>query len=123
VHFGGRFSHALGKAALLEPDAGTIFGLWERQVVTPRTARADQHAVAERALQAVHERVGPTAYARVDLVDGDDGGPVVMEVELVEPSLFLDLAPGAAERLADAVRAWLREPRPARPPAARGGTG
>jgi glutathione synthase/RimK-type ligase-like ATP-grasp enzyme len=123
VHFGGGFSHALGKDALLEPDAGTIFGLWERQVVTPRSARADQHAVAERALRAVHERVGPTAYARVDLVDGDDGHPVVMEVELVEPSLFLDLAPGAAERLADVLRGRLTEADRAPPPAARPGTG
>lgn len=123
VHFGGRFSHALGKAALLEPDAGTIFGLWERQVVTPRTARADQHTVAERALRAVHRCAGPTVYARVDLVDGDDGRPVVMEVELVEPSLFLDLTPGAANRLADALRAWLKEPNPAPRPVARRGTG
>ncbi len=123
VHFGGRFSHALGKAALLEPDAGTIFGLWERQVVRPRTARPDQHALAEGALRAIHARVGPTAYARVDLVDGDDGRPVVMEVELVEPSLFLDLAPGAAERLADTLRGWLRAAHPAPPSAARPGTG
>ena len=60
VFFGGRFSHARrASRALLEPDAGTIFGLWERQVVTPRAARPDQHAVAEGALRAVHERVGP----------------------------------------------------------------
>jgi hypothetical protein len=123
VHFGGRFSHALVKAALLAPDAGTIFGLWERQVVTPRTPRADQHAVAEFALRAVHDLVGPAAYARVDLVDGDDGRPVVMEVELVEPSLFLDLAPGAAVRLAEALRGWLTEADRAPPPAARPGTG
>jgi hypothetical protein len=41
----------------------------------------------------------------VDVVDGDDGRPVVMEVELVEPQLFLGIAsPGAADRFADALR-------------------
>jgi hypothetical protein len=80
-------------------------------------------AFAAAGTHAVHARVGHTAYARVDLVDGDDGRPIVMEVELVEPSLFLDLAPGAAERLADTLRARLREPHPAPPPAARRGTG
>jgi hypothetical protein len=70
-------------------------------VIAPRTPRADQRALAERALRLVHERFGRTAYARVDLVDGEDGTPVVIELELVEPSLFLDLAPGSAARLAE----------------------
>jgi hypothetical protein len=100
VFFGDRFSHAVAKQGLLEADVGPIFGLWERQVIAPRTARADQHAIAERALRVVRERVGRTAYARVDLVDGGDGRPVVIELELIEPSLFLDLAPEAAGRLA-----------------------
>ncbi len=46
----------------------------------------------------------PVAFARVDIVDGRDGRPVVMEVELIEPTLFLDLAPDAAARLAAVLR-------------------
>jgi glutathione synthase/RimK-type ligase-like ATP-grasp enzyme len=104
IFFGDRFSHAIAKQGLLEADVGPIFGLWERQVISPRTARPDQHGLAERALRVVHERLGRTAYARVDLVDGDDGRPVVIELELIEPSLFLDLAPAGAPRLADELR-------------------
>jgi glutathione synthase/RimK-type ligase-like ATP-grasp enzyme len=104
IFLGGRCSHAVAKRGLLEPDVGTIFGLWERQVISPATARADQRAVAERTLRAVHDRFGPTAYARVDLVDDDDGAPMVLELELIEPSLFLDRAPDAAERFAQALR-------------------
>ena len=50
----------------------------------------------------------PTAlsYARVDLVNEDD--PVVMELELIEPQLFLGYEPDAAGRLADHVLALLR---------------
>jgi glutathione synthase/RimK-type ligase-like ATP-grasp enzyme len=43
------------------------------------------------------------AYARVDLLRDGRGRPVVAELELVEPQLFLRHAPGAAERLADAI--------------------
>lgn len=42
-------------------------------------------------------------YARIDLVTDDAGRPVVLEVELAEPNLFLPQAPGAADRLASAV--------------------
>jgi len=41
-------------------------------------------------------------YARVDLADFD-GRPVVLEVELVEPSCFLSTADGAAQRFAEAI--------------------
>ena len=34
---------------------------------------------------------------------GADGRPLLMELEIVEPSLFLDRAPGAADRLAEVV--------------------
>jgi hypothetical protein len=44
-------------------------------------------------------------YARVDIVGDRDGEPMVLELEVVEPRLFLDLAPGAAQRLASAVLA------------------
>jgi glutathione synthase/RimK-type ligase-like ATP-grasp enzyme len=104
VFLGGRFSHAVRKQGVLDADVGPVFGLWERQVVAPRAARADELALAERALGAVRARLGPTAYARVDVVDGDDGRPVVMEVELIEPTLFLDLAPHAAARFAAVLR-------------------
>ena len=46
-------------------------------------------------------------YARVDLVPGADGRPLVLEVELTEPSLFLTVADGAAQRLVTAVAARL----------------
>ncbi len=42
-------------------------------------------------------------YARVDLVRADMGQPLLLELELVEPSLFFHLAPHAAERMADAI--------------------
>jgi len=46
---------------------------------------------------------GPLAYARVDMARGADGQPLLMELEIVEPSLYLDRAPDRASTLVDAV--------------------
>jgi hypothetical protein len=46
-------------------------------------------------------------YARVDVVAGDDGRALLLELELTEPSLLLPQAPEAAQRFADAVAAEL----------------
>jgi glutathione synthase/RimK-type ligase-like ATP-grasp enzyme len=59
-----------------------------------------QRRVAEAALATVE---GPLLYGRVDVAPGPDGGPVVMELELIEPSLFLLQHPPALERLAGAI--------------------
>jgi hypothetical protein len=41
---------------------------------------------------------------RVDLV-GTDEDPPVMELDLIEPEIFLPIAPGSADRRADAILA------------------
>ena len=46
-------------------------------------------------------------YARVDLVRLTTGQPAIMELELVEPELFFRFGPGAADRLAEAVKRLL----------------
>ncbi len=106
VHLGGRLSHAFRKDALLEGTDSVVDGLYRPETVTPREAPDDVLALAEAALAAV-ARVAPRhpalLYARVDTVPGPDGRPLVLEVELTEPSLFLALAPGAVERFADAI--------------------
>ena len=52
----------------------------------------------------ITERFGPLPHGRVDLVRADDGTSQVLEIELVEPSLFLPYADeAAADRLATAL--------------------
>ena len=46
-------------------------------------------------------------YARIDLVQDDGGRPVLLELEVTEPSLFLPQAPEAAVALVRAVGAEL----------------
>ena len=69
----------------------------------PHTATAEQIRVASAAIDVVAERLGRLAYSRVDLVLAGDGTSQVLEVELVEPSLFLPYEPEAATRLAAAL--------------------
>ena len=96
VFVDGRCTHAVRKHAAagdfrVHDDYGGS--------VVPVEPAAAERAVAEAAIAAVET---PLLYGRVDLVPGP-GGPVVMELELVEPDLFLGYAPGAGERLARAI--------------------
>jgi glutathione synthase/RimK-type ligase-like ATP-grasp enzyme len=64
-------------------------------------------ALARRAVAAAEELLGhPLDYARVDLMELD-GELVVSELELIEPGLYLDLAPESAGPFADLVAARL----------------
>jgi len=103
VFLGGRFSHAASKRVAL-PRAGVVDGLFAAETNAPHRASPAQVVVAEAAMTHVVARLGTPAYARVDLVRDHEGGYRVLEVELVEPSLFLPQADvGAADRLADAI--------------------
>jgi hypothetical protein len=117
VYFGGRFSHAIRKGAMLDgPDRGIdrrfIAGGGAR--LCPCEATLAQRALAERVLDAVPGGRSRLLYARVDLVSDDDGTPRLMELELAEPQLFLRLVAGAAERFARLIALRARHARVSR---------
>jgi hypothetical protein len=60
----------------------------------------DERALAERVLAVAP---GPLLYARVDLVRDPAGQPQLMELELIEPSLFFSQHLESADRLAAAI--------------------
>lgn len=104
VYFAGSFSHAVRKGPMFTADTAhdisETAGLFIEENITAREPTAAELAVGDRVIAFVAERFGsPPLYARVDLLPGPDG-PVVVELELVEPSLFLSHADGAAERFA-----------------------
>lgn len=95
--FGGRISHAIRKT----PQAGDwLANIPGRTRFVAEPAPAAARDVAEQALA-----LGPSdlLYVRVDLVAGDDGRWRVIEVEAIEPYLFFDFAPEAADFFVDAV--------------------
>ncbi|MFZ0140026.1 MAG: hypothetical protein WAL70_03000 [Aeromicrobium sp.] len=110
IYFGGRFSHAIRKGPLLERGEGVRQDRDQREVITPRAPTAAQHEVTEQVLGAIPSSLGRAdalAYARIDLVTDDDGVPRLIELELTEPSLFLDSSEDGAERLVEAVQALI----------------
>ena len=91
----GRYSHAAGKRVAL-PQAGTVVELFAAETNTPHVAGADQIEVAQAAIAVILAQFGAPTYARVDLVRDDAGAFCVLEVELIEPSLFLPYTDTAA---------------------------
>ena len=116
----GRPSHVLHKRAVLRPDEvapvrdvglKAAEAMFDPALVVAGEATADEMHVAALILDHVTTRFGYVPlYARVDLVAGEDGAPVLMELEAVEPSLYLDIVPGAVDRVADAVIARIVAP-------------
>lgn len=102
VFLGGEYSHTANRRVEL-PEFGATGDLVAPEITRPATATPEMVAVAAAAIDHVHAHVGVTTYARIDLVLDDTAKPVVMEVELVEPSLFLPEHPEAAARLATLI--------------------
>jgi glutathione synthase/RimK-type ligase-like ATP-grasp enzyme len=92
----GEYSHGARKGAVL---ANGVPISPEQYDVAPREPSSAERALADRVVGAVGE---PLLYARVDLLAGPDG-PVLLELELTEPFLFLGMVEGAADGLAAAI--------------------
>jgi len=113
VFIGGELSHVLRKRAVLAPDeiaptvgdGGPARAMLREDLVVPGECAPEQLALADGLLAEIERRFGMPLYARVDLVEAPGGAPVLIELEAIEPRLYLHLAPGSAERLAAAVRA------------------
>lgn len=111
LFIGGAFSHAIRKGQLLAPGEGVVHDRAGRETIDPRTPSSAQRDIAQAALAAVDTVLGHPAdllYARVDLVTAADGSPIVIELELTEPSLFLPHSDDGALRLVDAVLARIQ---------------
>ncbi len=100
VFLGGTFSHAIHKDPMIRRGVGATDSLIANQVVTLATATAAQLAAGRQALAAAEHLLGPTTYARVDIVERADGETAVLELELLDPMLFFVHVPAAAATFA-----------------------
>ena len=103
LFLGGEYSHSIRKGPLLTgPDRQDV-GLYVEETITARLPTPAELAVAEQALAQVPGGAERLLYARIDLIPGVGGEPLLVELELTEPSLFLTTAPEGAPRLAEAI--------------------
>lgn len=107
VHFDGVFSHSITKGPMLSKDGvrQMVDDLYVVEQIDPREATTAQRELAQRALAAIPTTEHPPLYARVDVIDDLEGTPIVLELELVEPSLFFTFDPEAADRFVEAISA------------------
>lgn len=108
LYAGGEFSHAVSKGAILSPGEVAAMAIDEDPEMAPAEPTAEERGLADRAVAWLTERFGRLAYARIDLLEGEDGAPVILELELTEPSLFLEHDPGAVDRFAAVFRSLAR---------------
>ncbi len=120
IFFGGRFAYALKKKAFLpesgvaplKPGTAVAAGMFDDDLMTLTEATEAETELGAKTVAWLARRFGGVPlYARIDMVSSPDGEPVLMEVEVTEPSLYLERAadleiPGA-ELFAAAVEAAL----------------
>jgi glutathione synthase/RimK-type ligase-like ATP-grasp enzyme len=95
-YFASRFSHAIckrpakGDFRVQEEHGGQL------EAIAPNV---DMLALAEKAIKALPEE---PLYARVDMLETDKGLAII-EIELIEPSLYFNMDADSAERFADTI--------------------
>ncbi|MEZ5967130.1 MAG: hypothetical protein R3F56_25065 [Planctomycetota bacterium] len=102
-----------GEKALVWIDGEWTHGVHKRprfqgddEQVSPAVPLDDREcALGARALATVGDGL---LYARLDVISDDNGELLVSELELLEPSLFLQQHPPALQRLSDAIAGWGR---------------
>ena len=101
MFFGGQFSHAIVK----RPKRGDYrvqphLGGSERSCAPPEGA-------VDLAISALAVAPAQAVYARGDIIRDNDGKLAIIELELIEPALWLQHAPDGGEGFASAIRAAL----------------
>ncbi len=107
ILFNGKFSHAVLKIPAegdfrVQPHLGGT----DRIAVPP-------HGAIELAQKALAAAPAPALYARVDMIANAAGKLKIMELELIEPALFLHDAPDKGVAFASAIRAAAARAAPA----------
>jgi hypothetical protein len=119
VSFAGEVSHVLHKRSLLRADEvapvredglGVAEVMYDPDLVVAGSASAEELELSARVVDFVAERFDRAPLcARVDMLRDDTGAPILLELEAIEPNLYFDHAPGAADRLAAAIVARAAE--------------
>ncbi len=93
VWIDGALTHAVRKSPRFDGEDESVS---EAMPIT-----AAERRLADQAVEAVD---GELLYARIDLAPDRSGDPVVMELELIEPSLFFPQCPAALEQFVAGIR-------------------
>lgn len=103
LYFNGEYSHAFRKGAILATGDNVKNGLYTEEDIGPREASREERDLGDEVIEFVANKFGAAPlYARVDVVRGSGGYPVLMELEMAEPSLYLHTSRDSATRFVNA---------------------
>jgi hypothetical protein len=113
VSIAGSMSHVLRKQAVLRPDEvaptrddgiGAAEVMYDEELVVAGSASPAQMRLGNDLIGWLAARFGePPLYARVDMLGDSAGEPVLVELEVIEPCLYLATSDAAPARLAAAI--------------------
>jgi hypothetical protein len=107
VFLDGRYAYAVRKEAMLTGPVSSERLYQAEKLQGGHQPTEGELKVAADAIEAamacLDNPLRPFLYARADLVQGDDGEPVLLELELTEPSLFPELAVGGIDMVCRAI--------------------
>jgi glutathione synthase/RimK-type ligase-like ATP-grasp enzyme len=101
--FNGLFSHAI-----LKTPAANEFRSQEEHGAELRAIEPEPRLLS-RGQQVIAALSTVPLYGRIDFVRNDAGDFDVMELELIEPSLYLRMNTAAPTRFAEAIDAWFQK--------------
>ena len=106
---GGEVSHAIRKAGVLRAGAPPApdLSLGRHQQVVPSPLLEEHVRFARAVLDGVPGGPDRLLYARVDMARGEEGELLLLELECIEPCLFLEHAPARAGAVAGVFATWL----------------
>jgi glutathione synthase/RimK-type ligase-like ATP-grasp enzyme len=107
----GEPAHALRKGPVLRPDEiapvrgdGAAEVMYDPELVVPTEATAAELANARAIVALIAERFDYLPlYARVDTIADGDAEPVLLELEVIEPSFYLEQVPATTAAVTDAI--------------------
>lgn len=100
IFFGGEYSHSMIKKVKVgDFRAHPIWGA----TVQKYSPSEEEIAVSIRSLKVAGY---PVEYARIDMIP-TDSGPMIIEVELIDPNMFFDHLPETVDSFADHIEHYL----------------
>lgn len=97
IYFDNTYSHAIKKEPLLAERGNQKPDMEFR---TLKDANSEEKALAKRILDIVQSNLElskPLLYARLDFIEDKNGMPLLLELEITEPSLSLPLTPKSVD--------------------------
>jgi hypothetical protein len=108
VFLDGAYAYSVRKAAMLHGPEDNQDRMYQEETLEGGYSPTEAElTLASQAISAALDAVGnplkPYLYARADLIQAEDGAPILLELELAEPSLFPELAPGGIDKVCRAI--------------------